>query len=99
MPQPPPEVAVAQKLPAIALEGIAGGPNTLDGKVGRLEFLDQPVPGGAFDTAVEAARDHRRPVLDWYASLKVDLGAIGAMSFDPGGQNSAVNLRPHAEAP
>ena len=59
MPQAPPEVAVAEQLPPVPLEGVPGGPDAVDREVGGLELLDQPLARLPLDAAVEAARSGR----------------------------------------
>ena len=97
VPEPAPEVAVAEQLPPVPLERVSGGPDPVDREVGRLELLDQPLARRALDAAVEPARQDGGPVLDRQARLEVDLGAVRGMEVSSLVEDTGVDLRPEAE--
>ena len=95
----PPEVAVAEQLPPVPLEGVSRRPDAVDGEIRGLELLDQPLPGRALDAAVEPARQHGGPVLDGDPRLEVHLGAVGRMRVASLVEDTGVDLLAEAQAP
>src|SRR4029453_9560699 len=79
MTQAPPEVAIAEKLTPVALEGVPGRANPVDRKVGGLELLDEPGARLPLHAAVQTAGKHGRPVLDRDPRLEMNLRAVGGM--------------------
>ena len=99
VPEALPEVAVAEELAAIPLEGVSGRPDAVDRKVGGLELFDQPVTGLTLDAAVEAAREDGRPVLDRDPGLEVDLAAVGRVGVLSLAEDAGVDLGAETQPP
>jgi hypothetical protein len=99
VPQPAPEVAVAEELAAVAFERVAGGADAVDGQVGRFELFDQPAARLALDAAVEPAGEDRDPVVDRDPGLEVDLRAVAGVGRASLPEDAAVELEAEPEAP
>jgi len=92
-----PQVAVGEKLTAVALERVRREAETLGGEAGRLELLDQPGTFRPLDAAIQSSREHRGPLFDSDPCLEMNFAAVRPVRFAPGGKDARVELGPDAE--
>lgn len=93
-----PQMAVKKNLALMPLETRVGPAAFEGGKVGGLEFLDQPAALVIGRAAVEPPRDQRRPIFNRPAKLQMDFAAVIRAGGATLAQDARVQFRAQAKA-